>query len=41
MNIVLKIIIGRRKEPILSYVTKNDEKNNPGTNGLIHRNESN
>ena len=27
--------VGRRKEPILSYVTKNDEKKNPGTNGLI------
>ena len=26
--------VGRRKEPILSYVPKSDEKKNPGTNGL-------
>ena len=30
---------GRRKEPILSYVTKN-EKENSGTNGLMHRIDS-
>ena len=29
-----RLWVGRRKEPILSYVTKNDEKKNPGTNGL-------
>ena len=27
--------VGSWKEPILSYVTKNDKKKNPGTNGLI------
>ena len=26
--------VGRRKEPILSSVPKNDKKTNPGTNGL-------
>ena len=30
-----RLWVGRQKEPILSYVTKNDEKKNPGTNGLI------
>ena len=27
----------RRKEPILSYVTENDEKKNPVTNGLMRK----
>ena len=31
---VSRLWVGRRKEPILSYATKNDEKKNPGTNGL-------
>ena len=30
-----RLWVGRRKDPILSYITKNDEKNNPGTNGLM------
>ena len=31
---VAPMIVGRRKEPISSYVTKNDEEKNPGTNEL-------
>ena len=31
----LRLWVGRRKEPSLSYVTKNDEIKNPGTTGLI------
>ena len=29
--------VGKRKEPILGYATKNKEKNNPGTNVLNHK----
>ena len=29
-----RLRVGRRQEPILSYVPKNDERKNPGTNGL-------
>ena len=31
----MRLWVGRRKEPILGYVSKNYEKKNPGTNGLI------
>ena len=34
MSVAHMNLVGRRKDPILSYVTKNDEKKNPGTNGL-------
>ena len=30
-----RLWVGRRKEPILGYVSKNDEKNNSGGKGLI------
>ena len=29
-----RLWVGRRNKPIISYVTKKDEKKNPGTNGL-------
>ena len=35
-----RLRVGRRKEPIIGYVPKNDEKNNSGNKGLIILNSS-
>ena len=32
-----RLWVGRRKEPILGYVSKNDEKKNSGGKGLIRK----
>ena len=31
----MRLWVGRRKEPILGYVPKNDEKKNSGDKGLM------
>ena len=34
-------VVGRRKEPVLGFVPKNDEKMNSGSKGLRNDNQKN